>query len=262
MPEPRPWTTRRIMKLAVLLLVPLAGFAWLADAVGAAREVARASVCVGKLKCIAVALLNYHDANGALPPAYSTDASGRPLLSWRVLILPYMEYADLYNRFRPDEPWDGPNNIRLLDEMPPGFACATLQPNVSHSTPGRFTNFLAAAGPGTAFPGGEPVKLADIKDGLDETILVVESDQAEVPWTAPIDLDASAGGLVGMPTAARWPTTPHPSGLRVATADGMIPILDPEKLRRELPAVASIAGARRYAWTTSSRSPDRQGPPR
>jgi hypothetical protein len=243
MPEPRPWTTRRVVKPAVLLAVPLAGLAWLADAVGAAREVARASQCVCHLKCIGLALHNYHSANGALPPAYSTDESGRPLLSWRVLLLPYMEwYSDLYNRFRLDEPWDGPNNIRLLDEMPPVFACPTHQPDARDSEARRFTNYLAAAGPGTAFRGAEPVKFADIKDGLDQTIVVVESNQAEVPWTAPIDFDARTGGLVGMPTAARGPTTPHRVGLRVAIADGSIQVLDPEKLRRASAAVASIAG--------------------
>jgi hypothetical protein len=154
-----------------------------------------------------------------------------------------MEQQNLYARFRLDEPWDGPNNIGLLGEMPPIHACPTHQPNVSHFAHGRFASYLAAAGPGTAFPGADPVAFAEIKDGLDETILVVETNQGNVPWTAPIDLDARAGGLVNAPTStARGPTTPHPSGLHVITADDRISTFDSEKLRRALAAVTSIAG--------------------
>ena len=40
---------------------------------------------------IIVALHNYHDEHGSFPPAYVSDESGRPLYSWRVLILPYLD---------------------------------------------------------------------------------------------------------------------------------------------------------------------------
>lgn len=243
MTNARPWTVRRMMVLVAWLLPAIAGITWLSRAVGSAREAARAAQCTCHLKCIGLAMLNYESAHGSLPPAYSTDAAGRPLLSWRVLILPYLELQALHSRFRLDEPWDGPNNRLLLDEMPRCYACPTHQPGVGASVPGRFTNYLATAGPGTAFPGAEGAKFADFRDGRDRTLLVVESDQAEVPWTAPIDLDARTGALIHAPdSSTRGPTTPHPSGLYVATAEDRILRLDPEKLRPALEAASTIAG--------------------
>jgi hypothetical protein len=53
---------------------------------------------------MALALLEQHDLTGSLPPAAVCNGAGRPLLSWRVQILPYIEHADLYNEFHLDEP--------------------------------------------------------------------------------------------------------------------------------------------------------------
>lgn len=243
MTNARPWTVRRMMVMVAWLSLPIAGITWLSRGADSAREAARASACVGCLRQIGLAMMNYESAYGSLPPAYSTDAAGRPLLSWRVLILPYLELQALHSRFRLDEPWDGPNNRLLLDEMPQVYACATRQPDLGSSVPGRFTNYLVPAGPGTAFPGAVGEKLSRFRDGLDRTLLVVESDQAEVAWTAPIDLDARTGALMNASvSSSRGPTTPHPSGLHVATAEDSILCLDPEKLRRALEAVSTIAG--------------------
>ena len=44
--------------------------------------------------------------------------SGKPLLSWRVHLLPFLEENELYEQFKLDEPWDSPHNIKLLDQMP------------------------------------------------------------------------------------------------------------------------------------------------
>jgi hypothetical protein len=237
------WTSRRVVKLvatvgalvALILVTP-----W-------ARQVARrpalAAVCTSNMEQISLALSNYVDEWGAFPPAHTADAAGRPLLSWRVLLLPYLERADLLARFKLDEPWDGPNNSRLLDEMPRVFACPVDQQDVFEwDAPGRYTDYLAAAGPGTAFPGAEPVPLAAIQDGPDRTIVMVESAQARVPWTAPVDLDARSGGLLNMPAATIGPTTPHATWFHAATADDRVFRLDAGKFRQELAALASIAG--------------------
>src|SRR5436305_5428399 len=58
------------------------------------------------LKQIALAMHNYHSNNGRFPPAYRAGKGGKALLSWRVLILPYVEQEALYKEFRLDEPWD------------------------------------------------------------------------------------------------------------------------------------------------------------
>ena len=74
------------------------------------------------LKQIGVALHNYHGVYKTLPPPAKT-ADGKPLLSWRVLILPFLEDDDnLYAQFKLDEPWDSPHNIKLLTKMPEVYA--------------------------------------------------------------------------------------------------------------------------------------------
>ena len=70
------------------------------------------------LKQIALALHNYADANRGKLPGDVLDKTGKPLLSWRVLLLPYLEQNDLYKQFKLDEPWDSKNNRPLLEKMP------------------------------------------------------------------------------------------------------------------------------------------------
>ena len=74
--------------------------------------------CKNNIKQIALALLMYEQAHGSFPPAYTADADGTPLHSWRVLILPYIEQQRLYDQYDFDEPWDGPNNSQLHGMMP------------------------------------------------------------------------------------------------------------------------------------------------
>src|SRR5262249_42952585 len=80
--------------------------------------VARRSQCKNNLKQIGLAMFNYHDAYGCFPPAYIADADGRPMHSWRVLLLPFLDEAARYRKYRFDEPWDGPNNSELATSVP------------------------------------------------------------------------------------------------------------------------------------------------
>jgi hypothetical protein len=73
----------------VLFLVGIS-VAWIHMALPSAREAALRSQCARNLKEISLGILNYESANGMLPPAYTVDADGKPMHSWRVLILPYM----------------------------------------------------------------------------------------------------------------------------------------------------------------------------
>ncbi len=143
------------------------------------------------LKDLAIALLNYESANKSLPPRAKFDASGKPLLSWRVLVLPYLskaylnpgsDEAKLYNEFRLDEPWDSDHNRKLIARMP------TVFKNPQIDKPGM-TNYLAVVGEECLFDeAGEPVQLMSVTDGTSRTIALVEADaDRAVEWTKPED---------------------------------------------------------------------------
>ena len=85
---------------------------------------ANSSQCIGTLLKIGLALHEHHDTLSSCPKAAISDKDGRPGLSWRVAILPYLGQKSLYEKFKLDEPWDSPHNKPLLAEMPEVFAPA------------------------------------------------------------------------------------------------------------------------------------------
>lgn len=151
-----------------------------------------------QMKQLGLAMLNFESANRAIPISDAIRSPrGKPLLSWRVLVLPYLEEQELYNKFHLDEPWDSPHNKQLLREMPAVFRDPELVGSSSHST-----RYLLPVGLGTTSPPGRPTvhlrkrelpiaqgtEYKQITDGTSNTILVVEvgADHA-VPWTKPAD---------------------------------------------------------------------------
>lgn len=139
-------------------------------------------VSENNLKQIALAFHNYCDTYGKAP-ADITAKDGKPILSWRVQLLPFIEHDNLYKQFRLNEPWDSPANKALLKNMPPIYS----SPRVKVKEGGH-TTYLAFAGPGALFePGKQILFPASITDGTSNTIMVVESTTA-YPWTRPIDL--------------------------------------------------------------------------
>jgi prepilin-type processing-associated H-X9-DG protein len=196
-------TVMSVLFLAALLL----------PAIQAAREAARRAQCVNNLKQIGLALHNYESSYGCFPPEYTTDANGKPLLSWRVLILPYLEQSPLYGQFKQDEPWDGPTNIKLLDQMPKMFTCPS---EPAGTPPAKLTHYLGITGGPTLFEGPEGVKVQQITDGTSNTLAVVESNAA-IEWTKPGDVDASQiPGALG---------SKHPGGLNGLFVDGSVKFL-------------------------------------
>ena len=120
---PRKPTSSTSTVVIVILVFMVAGLlgcggilvALLLPAVSAAREAARRTQCMNHLKQVALALHNYHDVFQAFPPAYTVDEDGKPLHSWRTLILPYLEQAALYEQIDLSKPWDAPENRHLAN---------------------------------------------------------------------------------------------------------------------------------------------------
>ena len=187
--------------------------ALLLPAVQSAREAARRAQCVNNLKQMALGMHNYASANVGFPKPAITDKDGKPLLSWRVALLPYIDQVALYNRFKLDEPWDSPNNKALIKEMPQSFVC----PSHAHVEPGT-TTYRLFVGPGALFEKGKETLLANITDGLSNTLMISESKEA-VPWTKPDDEltfdPAAKPSLFGAGSS-------HPGGFNAALADGSV----------------------------------------
>jgi hypothetical protein len=141
------------------------------------------------LKQIALAFLLYADAHGGqLPPAVIYSKDGKPLYSWRVELLPYIEEQQLYNEFHKDEPWDSPHNKTLLARIPKAF---TL-PGAPASNRTAYQVFV---GPNTPWIGdgrNGPRMPASFPDGTSNTILVAEA-MSEVEWTKPADITLGPG---------------------------------------------------------------------
>jgi hypothetical protein len=208
--------------LGITQLLPV--MAVLMPAWQASRGAAQGAASMNNMKQIMLAMHNYHDANKRFPPAYKADQDGKPLLSWRVLILPMMEYGALYDEFHKDEPWDSEHNKKLIARMPPEYR----SPN-SNAGAGK-TNYLTVRGENTMFPGKQGVRIADITDGTAHTIAIVEaSDDKAVIWTKPDDFEIDNNnplkGLVGL----------HPSVFLAGFGDGSVHslsvMIDPEVIK-------------------------------
>lgn len=159
-------------------------------------------------KKIVLALHQYFDAHGKLPPAYTKDENGNPLTSWRVLILPQLGHQDIYSRYDQSKPWDSPENLALSQSTPGAY----LNPAVDNSN--GMTSFKGIAGPGSAMSTGELIGLIDIKDGLANTGIIVDDVNHPVTWTKPEDLDPAE-----FLSRATYQNTPY-NGTFIGVSDG------------------------------------------
>ena len=156
-----------------------------------------------------MALRNYHDANGCFPPAFIADKNGKPMLSWRVLILPYMEQHALYKLYKFNEPWDGPNNKKLSAIALKEYVCPS-DPTANTPNANR-TNYVAVLGPNAAWLGDKPRKLDEFAGKEADTIMVVEVADSGIAWAEPRDISlgalatAKSGASVLMPSSHHCP---------------------------------------------------------
>ena len=201
------------------------------------RVTSRRMICGNNIRQIAIALQNYHDALGTFPPAYIADADGKPMHSWRMLILPFLEQKNLYDLYDFSEPWDGPNNSKLAAEFPrlKIFMCAS-------STNVNETNYFAVVGQQTIWPDERAAKLSDIKDGAASTIQIVEVHNTGIHWMEPRDLDFVQMPMSVNPTLGQGISSAHQGGAMVALADGSSRFIKNETSPKTLRGLLTIAG--------------------
>jgi prepilin-type processing-associated H-X9-DG protein len=151
-------------------------------------------------------------------------------LSWLVLLLPYLEEQSLYAEFKLDEPWDSPNNKRLLARMPKVYHCPSWSDQATTDT-----TYQVLVGPGTMFEKSEGISMSDVPDGIGSTLLVVEST-APVSWTQPSDITYT-------------PKTPvnnigskHPGGSNALFTDGSVKFIKSTLNPATLEALATRNG--------------------
>jgi len=158
----------------------------LVPAIQKARQAARDVEEMNNLRQLALAMFNYESAYGKFPTdVYGAD--GKPLLSWRVQLLPFLEELQLSKNFKLDEPWDSPHNLALLEPMP-----AVFQSRGDGEQPGK-TRYLALKGDRTMWPGKQGIRFSQVTDGTSNTLLFVQTaPEAAVPWTKPADIDYDA----------------------------------------------------------------------
>ncbi len=173
-----------------------------------------AIACMSNLQRIANALNAYAADHGTYPTPVVTDAKGTPLYSWRVLLLPYIGEANLHANFKLNEAWNSPANSMLIAQ------CPDVYTSPGSSSKGSFANFVLITGAGTIFPPTGPLKPAQINDGLDKTLLVVETNNSANDWSTPFDVDISKLNARIGSTGPNSISGSHPEGAAAVFANG------------------------------------------
>lgn len=142
--------------------------------------------CMNNASQIVAALSAYASDYGTYPPPVIYDSAGKPMHSWRVLVLPYLGEDALHAQYDFDEPWDSQQNAALLASCPEVYISP---PNRARSV--SESSYMLITGQGTAFPASGPVRPSQIIDGLANTLLVVEVQNTIYEWTRPMDINFS-----------------------------------------------------------------------
>jgi hypothetical protein len=248
-------TTGNLVHLQAKASLDLAeGIKLLGPAVTAANAASNRAISTNNLKQIALAFHNYHAANNSFPSSVLYGGkSGRVPYSWRVAILPYIEQQELYNHYNFDEPWDGPNNRKLLDQMPATYSYPAPPGGPSSRTK---PSYFVFTGPGTALeplpaaakPTPSPPTIMAITDGTSNTILTVEA-QRDIPWTKPEDIPFDPNAA--LPQLGGY----TPDGFYVGFADGSV-----RYLKKSMDSLVMKALITRDGGEVINRDIDAPGP--
>jgi hypothetical protein len=186
------------------------------------------------LKQLVLAMHNYHDTYNRFPAAATYSAAGKPLLSWRVHLLPFLDQAELYKQFKLDEPWNSDHNKKLVTKMPRVFDSTGNRKLADEG----MTTYLAPRGKETMFPPEkEGLRIRDVLDGTSNTIFLIDADDSRaVPWTKPEDLE------VDLSDPMKDLSLRFESGILMAFVDGSVRFLQKKIDKATLKALFTRAG--------------------
>ena len=208
--------------ILVALLVP---------AIQSARAAAKRAHSMNNLRQIGIALHNYHDQFRTFPPAVVTDASGKPLYSGRVLLLPFLDQQNLYDAFDLTQPWDSPRN------QPHSETALAIFMDPANQSENARSDYLFVTGAGTILEAGKKVSLEDVSsgDGAANTLLVVEVKGSGTSWAEPRELEISR--------PVSLPAGNHVGGNLLLFADGSARFVEKDLLGpSQVRALATRAG--------------------
>ncbi len=156
----------------------------------AGKSAAARNQSANNLKQIGLAFHNFHSAHGQLPGAAAKRdnekaAERKYPYSWRVALLPFIERNDLYEQYNFDEPWNSPNNLKLLKQMP------SLYRHPDAPDDSTTTSYVVLVGDKGMFQSGRALSIRNITDGVSNTIMAVEA-KTDIPWTRPDDFEFTA----------------------------------------------------------------------
>ena len=233
------WYSRIVISIVVL---GIAVSVWLGTR--AYRESRHRETCRANLRQIGDALQAYHDRYESFPPAFVIGPTGQRFHSWRVLLLPFLGQQELYSKYHFDEPWNGLHNRKLAEQIPSLFAC----PSSGSHSPG-VTNYLAVAGPTTAWPEQYSARRVDFADGASNTVQIIESSDSDILWLEPRDLTYQQAVWRGQPANAPSLSSRHrnSAGFTVLMADGASRFISHQITPEILRSMLSINGGRPLA---------------
>jgi hypothetical protein len=203
--------------------------ALLLPAISAAREAGRRASCTNNVRQIDLALQNYVATYGHFPPAATPGKNGKPPMSWRVAILPFMGQDALYHQYDQSQAWDSPKNLALSKMAIHEFRC----PSDGEVADGE-TSYFMITGKNTVggTPGSPGTPLSAVTSGTSTTVMLVEVQGLKIPWSAPRDITIDE--LIAKLGSGRL--SGHPAVFVVGMADGSVQTLpssiDAETLRR------------------------------
>jgi Protein of unknown function (DUF1559) len=227
----RSWVIKSFTVLTILCIGAVV-VAFLLPDMGRSRPAPRRAQCKANLHQIAMALHQYEEEYHALPPAYTVDAYGNPLHSWRTLILPYLDQMPLYQSIDLSKPWNDPVNAKAFNTLVATYRCPVDTGKPHH------TIYMASMGPDGCLRPAEPRRLAEITDDPSQTLLAIEVplDQS-VPWMSP----EGAEGWLFLNISPESKLA-HVGGIYTALCDGSIRFISADLPAATRRALISIAG--------------------